>query len=293
MAIVDRAKNLLTALVANGLGQQNQRPLIFVTHSLGGLVVKQALEISSRSPNVEWSEIVKTTNGVVFIATPNSGSDLANLLEYVAGKLTSVSVEELRNSNPNLLELNRWYVRNVDRFGIQTLVFCETQKTGPFIVVTQASADPGIPDVEVSPMDHDHVSITKPESRQALMYIEVRRFVSAGLGARQLPIPLDTLLEKLETQKNDPETVIQGFEGGRVKWPVTLHDQVSGATPYYEVASARDTRVKHRVLFYVQEYHKLTPTGPLTFEGTIDTIRYNSADGEWVLSLVDSAYTIP
>jgi hypothetical protein len=58
-----RARNFLSLLAAEGL---EGRRLIFVTHSLGGLVVKQALRSSSDQPEAPGAKILSTTRGVFF-----------------------------------------------------------------------------------------------------------------------------------------------------------------------------------------------------------------------------------
>lgn len=56
--------------------QQKKRPIIFVCHSLGGLVVKQAL-IFSQIDKL-YSDIRNSTYGIVFLATPHRGSNAAS-----------------------------------------------------------------------------------------------------------------------------------------------------------------------------------------------------------------------
>lgn len=56
------------------LGQS--RPLIFIAHSLGGIVVKSALVYANR-PGSEFQEIMRATVGLVFFATPHQGSERA------------------------------------------------------------------------------------------------------------------------------------------------------------------------------------------------------------------------
>jgi pimeloyl-ACP methyl ester carboxylesterase len=74
MPIEDRSQNLLTLLHVRQIGQ---RPLIFVAHSLGGLVVKQMIRDAQGMNHSEWTPILENTKGVVFLATPHQGSELA------------------------------------------------------------------------------------------------------------------------------------------------------------------------------------------------------------------------
>lgn len=53
------------------------RPIIFLAHSLGGLVIKSALvraSIASPNSRKDSGTIKDSTNGIVFFATPHRGS---------------------------------------------------------------------------------------------------------------------------------------------------------------------------------------------------------------------------
>jgi hypothetical protein len=60
--------------------------------------------------------------------------------------------------------------------GIQ--VYCEKQAVAGLLVVNESSADPGLPGVIPIPVDANHISICKPESRDKLVYSRVRKLVA-------------------------------------------------------------------------------------------------------------------
>ena len=64
------------------------RSLVFVGHSLGGLVIKQALiksaEYNSNNRHLNLAEIYQATEGVIFLGTPHRGSDKAELADVIA-----------------------------------------------------------------------------------------------------------------------------------------------------------------------------------------------------------------
>ncbi|KAF5004703.1 hypothetical protein FDECE_8814 [Fusarium decemcellulare] len=62
----------------------SQRPIIFVAHSLGGLVCEQALLISSGSPETYEQALLECTIGVIFMGTPHSGAGIANMASTLA-----------------------------------------------------------------------------------------------------------------------------------------------------------------------------------------------------------------
>ena len=171
MALIDRARNVLTHLEGEGFEEDANRPLVFVCHSFGGLVAKQLIRTAKDSPSEDWNKIYSRTEGVVLIGVPNKGSSLANFAEFVLNRLTrlnltTVTVTELKKS-PFLLDLNRWYINNAPELGISTLVFCEKEPVkipllGGVVVVDESSGDPGVKGIEPHVLGKDHVEICKP-----------------------------------------------------------------------------------------------------------------------------------
>jgi len=198
MPLVDRATNILALLDTYDIGD---RPLIFITHSMGGLLVKQMLRHACDFGSARWKAIVEQTTGIVYLSTPHSGADLANWVKYIGGIVgSSVSVKELEAQHPRLRELNLLY-RNHERLSkIPIEVYCEKLKTYGILVVNETSADPGISGVIPIPMDEDHISICRPKSKESFLYLRVKRFIR-----EQIKTPLQPLLPE---QKNNPlETI--------------------------------------------------------------------------------------
>ncbi|KAL3299673.1 NAD(P)-binding domain protein [Colletotrichum asianum] len=92
------ARDLLYALQRK---KPQRRPVIFVAHSLGGLLVKEVLRRSHYSDETELRDIIMSTKGVMFLGTPHRGSqELAKLGETVR----SIAAFTLRiDSNSELL----------------------------------------------------------------------------------------------------------------------------------------------------------------------------------------------
>ncbi|KAH6893004.1 hypothetical protein B0T10DRAFT_481246 [Thelonectria olida] len=90
-----------------------ERPVVFVGHSVGGLVVKMALVKASRNPRFE--DILKQCYGVAFFGTPHQGSSyfampslacsIQNLLQLSVPLPISIT-DELRVGNRLLLHLD-------------------------------------------------------------------------------------------------------------------------------------------------------------------------------------------
>lgn len=179
MPLYNRARNSLDRF---DLAEIGQRPIGFVCHSLGGLLVKQILRLANEFNNDNWKTVAEQTRFIVFLSTPHSGADMANWINYI-GKLlsTSVSVQELEAHNPNLLQLNDWYRSNADRLKIKTSVYCETRPTHGILVVNETSANPGITGVYPIPLDADHITICKPANKSEPVYLRVKRLLNETL----------------------------------------------------------------------------------------------------------------
>jgi pimeloyl-ACP methyl ester carboxylesterase len=186
MPLADRATNLLALLKINGLGQL---PICFIAHSLGGLVVKQALRNASGAAP-EYKHICKATKGALFLSTPHSGAGLADFvwtLLRVLGR-ASRSVEELRAHEPHLRELNLWYRNSVRRLSIKTGVLYERLPTYKVLVVNPTTADPGIPGVTPICVDYDHFGIARADSQSSFVYRFALDFTKQLFLKRSLPI---------------------------------------------------------------------------------------------------------
>lgn len=97
--ICDHASSLLGSLIARrGEEVEAARPIVFIAHSLGGIIVKQALVIAHDN-RADYDCIEDNTKGIFFFATPHQGSGFANY-----GKVLATIATRLSNSPaPKLL----------------------------------------------------------------------------------------------------------------------------------------------------------------------------------------------
>jgi hypothetical protein len=86
--VYDLGNNLLLSLEAKRSSQPS-RPLIFVAHSLGGIVVKETLRRSEgyRTHHSHLHSIYDATVGLQFFGTPHSGSDPLGIVHRIAEKI--------------------------------------------------------------------------------------------------------------------------------------------------------------------------------------------------------------
>lgn len=172
---------LLHKLVAAGIGN---RPVVFITHSMGGLVVKQML-FQAKMSNL--SNFVNNTVGVVFYSCPHFGSKLADM-PWRMGMVfrPAPSIGELRSGSPRLVELNDFIRRLHNKGYLEVLSFSETQVT-PIVegyggwafrmeIVPIESAYPGFGELVVLDAT-DHINSCKPVDRMDPSYSETLEFL--------------------------------------------------------------------------------------------------------------------
>ncbi|KAL3840378.1 hypothetical protein ACJIZ3_024969 [Penstemon smallii] len=172
---------LLEKLVAAGIGD---RPVVFVTHSMGGLVVKQML-YQAKAENKD--NFVYNTVGVVFYSCPHFGSKLADMPWRMGLVLRPApTIGELRSGSPRLVELNDFLRQLFKKKLIDVLSFCETKVT-PIVegyggwafrmeIVPMESAYPGFGELVVLDST-DHVNSCKPLSRSDPSYKDTLEFL--------------------------------------------------------------------------------------------------------------------
>lgn len=187
LSLPDRATDVLGRLDLAGFGG---RPIIFVTHSLGGLVAKQVLRHAKEMAVNDWKTIGESISGIMFIATPHSGSDLSSYLKYVSAfARTTAAITDLESHHPRLRELNVWFRNNCAKHGISVGVLYETKATSTSfgfsaVVVDPTSSDPGIAGIAPIPIETDHISICKPSSKTAPVFQHTVKFIKRCLASK-------------------------------------------------------------------------------------------------------------
>ena len=181
MGIVDRSKSTLELLETWDLGC---RPIIFVTHSLGGLITKAMLRKAHDIGNKNCEKILDSVAGIVFLATPHKGSALANVVSKIPLIPSKVS-KDLKSGGDQLKDLQDWYVQRANERKIKTRAFSEAHKAGVF-VVPQDSAHPGTIDGEPTSVDKNHTDICKFEDENDATYRMVKKFIFDCLNELQL-----------------------------------------------------------------------------------------------------------
>ncbi|MGY3588524.1 hypothetical protein ACVIGB_002517 [Bradyrhizobium sp. USDA 4341] len=161
MPLPDRALNVLALFDNKNIGS---RPIVFVCHSMGGLLAKEIIRHST-TVTPRFKRVADQTRGIVFFSTPHAGSHLAGIAQFLKYVLrTTASISELAPHEARLRDLNIWFRNNYMQLNILPCIFFETQNTAGVRVVDETSSDGGYPKCSPIPIDATHITITKPRN---------------------------------------------------------------------------------------------------------------------------------
>jgi protein SERAC1 len=172
------------------LARVGDRPVIFISHSFGGLLVKQFLLFARDNP-VSRS-ILKNTQGVVFFSTPHRGADMSRYADtYVFRRSRALDV--LQPSNDYLSRLHTRFCELAAH--IPTLSFGENSNTYyetrlgrvHFQLVSDESSNPAFPSGAHSfyKLDFNHYESCKPRSQTDSRYTILLSFMLQQLRKAQ------------------------------------------------------------------------------------------------------------
>ncbi|EDW04092.1 protein SERAC1 isoform X2 [Drosophila grimshawi] len=170
-----RASTLLERIATSDVG--NGRPIVWIGHSMGGLLTKLILLKSVDSVEPQVQQLAKNTKGIVFLGTPHRGSSIAKWKQHMQMILSpSIEVKEMEENSPKLLEMHRRFMgclhtclRHVNVVsvaeGSPTML---TTFKFPLRIVTAESSRIDFGDFFL--LKDDHLSLSKPIYRQSFLY---------------------------------------------------------------------------------------------------------------------------
>ncbi|KAK8138008.1 NACHT and WD domain-containing protein [Apiospora sp. TS-2023a] len=170
-------------------------PLIFVVHSLGGLIVKEAYMQGQNDP--EYEAIIKAITAICFLATPHRGSTLAQTLNRILDTaLVTKSkqyVADLMRNSLTLQSLNDQFRHIAPKLDIvsfyETLPTPIGLKATSVMIVERDSSILGYPGEVSKALVADHHTVCKYDGIDDPNYITIRNV-------------LKTLVSKIVAQNN-------------------------------------------------------------------------------------------
>jgi triacylglycerol esterase/lipase EstA (alpha/beta hydrolase family) len=92
-----------------GLATPSSKPFLFIAHSLGGIVVKQALVQIANSPDLERTLLAKVKQ-VIFFGVPNRGMQISHLLPIVKHRPNKPLIRALCKESPYLAQFSEQFL---------------------------------------------------------------------------------------------------------------------------------------------------------------------------------------
>ncbi|KAK3297155.1 Alpha/Beta hydrolase protein [Chaetomium fimeti] len=175
--IRDHGLNLLIHLIANrpqtGI-EKFERPIVFVAHSLGGLLVKEALrEAKQHSEDMGHKAILAATRGFVFFSTPHGGSSedswlriadgfapLGARLGFGRGRVSPL-VEALKENASSLYDLVQDFRHLAEHYALVSLYETEAYGSSGAAIVDKSSALTYLPHEEQLGIPASHTGMCR------------------------------------------------------------------------------------------------------------------------------------
>ncbi|KAL6717647.1 hypothetical protein ACLMJK_005562 [Lecanora helva] len=221
--ILQHAQTLVQELVGErALEGRSEIPIIFLCHSLGGIIVKRALaySISRTASKISHLHSMYTcTYGILFFGTPHLGSNKAHLLSNLQ-KMTSMTIpKKLLECDSDLvraLEEDSEVLQNItDQFAplmsrFHIYFFWEQERTDlkytKDYIVNEPSAAPILDDTERSGIAADHRNMVKFEGKDSpgfrTVVAAIRRYAQEAPKVITIRIAdSNAILKSLEWQK--------------------------------------------------------------------------------------------
>ncbi|KAK2746767.1 hypothetical protein FQN55_005494 [Onygenales sp. PD_40] len=193
----DFARSLLENVMAvRKTSEEMMRPIIFVCHSMGGIVVKKALSIAIIDSE-DYDNIRTSTCGILFFSTPHRGSTITRLPEVMVnianlclagtskltGRMRSDLIKSLERDSQDLKSISTDIRHQIAAYRIVS--FVEKKSTPPFShpVVDDFSGIMDLPKETIVPMDgRDHRDVCRFGSTKESLYSVVCRHLDKLAG---------------------------------------------------------------------------------------------------------------
>ncbi|KAI0139839.1 WD40 repeat-like protein [Xylariaceae sp. FL1272] len=203
-------------------------PIIFIAHSMGGLVIKKAYLLAMR--NDTYKDIASRVHTMYFLGTPHRGSDSAAYLQvYLSLPLPTglkSYVKELMPDSQTVHDINYDFRFSCGKLNLNS--FFESQPTAGIMVVEKQSAVIGLPNEEEQYLPADHRHLCKFDSDQDPSYLIIMRKLLATIE----DILKDHESEYHETYQNQLAVISHAFDNAQrpdndlyaVQTPLKYHD---------------------------------------------------------------------
>lgn len=214
--IFQHAQTLVSCLTLYRKGQGFRNPIIWVAHSLGGILLKRALLYSSDLRDRHHEDdrsVFISTYAIIFLGTPHTGSGAAtwgHMLQAMADAIMpkklfeseSVLLKTLKKDNETLQNINNHFLDIYQRFKIH--MAHENHKTDlkatRQLIVDAASAGPQLPGVTYYGIEATHSGMCKFASSTAPGFLSLSTAIREWAQEAPAVIQLRWQIENEESQ---------------------------------------------------------------------------------------------
>ncbi|KAK0665940.1 protein SERAC1 [Cercophora samala] len=165
-SLADTAEELLTLLQKKRSLLDSKGPIVFVVHSLGGIVVKKAIFKANDRNDERFHDIGHATKGIVFFGTPHRGADAANTLAPVQ-KITAIGwtmnrfLPLLKSHSDGLREVSDEFRHFAERYALLSFYEQHIHPGLRDLVVDKSSSRMGIPHEVTMMIGGNHSTMCK------------------------------------------------------------------------------------------------------------------------------------
>lgn len=233
-----RAGSLLKRIARSDVGGDG-RHIVWIGHSMGGILTKMILMKSAESQDKKQRQLAESTSGLVFLGTPHKGSPIAKWKQHMQVILSpSIEVKEMEEGAPKLLEMHNKFMGclNNKLRHIKVVSIAEGNPTMlttfkfPLRIVTEDSANIGYGDFYI--LKEDHLSLSKPMFRQSFLYQRLLTAIkdsveqSNNIPTEKQMIPAQLKLQELKQKQNRGSSGVdmaETFKGLLSQFPNILY----------------------------------------------------------------------
>ena len=165
--IEDHAEALLHALKMERMSPaQKERPIIFLAHSLGGIIVKKALIIAHERSS-HYGPLLTKVSGMVLFGVPHRGSDVAYWADFAANVLNASHlgananfVHSLKKNSKAFSDISQQFIERAANLKM-IYTFYELERLHSVLVVDKDSARLNLPNEIPVGISANHRNICK------------------------------------------------------------------------------------------------------------------------------------
>ncbi|KAL7948676.1 nacht and ankyrin domain-containing protein [Trichoderma barbatum] len=242
------------------------KPIVFIAHSLGGLVVKELLISLSKSKDEMDQKLRRAVYGIAFFGVPHEGMEIRSLIPMAGDRPNRFLLESIGSNNSQVLSIQQreFLVALGGQGESEIFSFYETRMSptavedkegrwsmtgAPAILVSKSSATHCRPweggtehTCAINRTHSDMVKFAEEDSEYDMVLVQIKKLVQQAITARKSPLQPNLSPEEQDCLKslafpqmhnrgNDIERAVEGT----CKWLLQHKTYMSWATSHHGI----------------------------------------------------------